>query len=155
MATDEATKKTATKATKKAPAKKTAKKSTAEKSTADEAPAKKSAKKAPARKAAKKAPAKSSAPRASAPRRRSGMTIAAEAAQQLVELTGREVEGITALERTDDGWVVEVDVLEVRRIPDTTDVLATYELTLDEDGEIDGYRRLRRYVRGTPEDGRS
>ena len=76
-------------------------------------------------------------------------------AQQLVELTGREVEGVTALERTDDGWMVEVDVLEVRRIPDTTDVLATYELTLDEDGEIDGYRRLRRYVRGTPEDGRS
>ncbi|RYU10670.1 gas vesicle protein [Nocardioides iriomotensis] len=151
MATDEATKKTATKATKKAPAKK----STAKKSTAEEAPAKKSAKKAPAKKAAKKAPAKSSAPRASAPRRRSGMTIAAEAAQRLVELTGRDVEGITALERTDDGWVVEVDVLEVRRIPDTTDVLATYELTLDEDGEIDGYRRLRRYVRGTPEDGRS
>jgi hypothetical protein len=147
MATDEAAKKTA----KKAPAKKTAKKSTAK-----ETPAKKTTtKKAPAKKAAKKAPATSSAPRASAPRRRSGMTIAAEAAQQLVELTGRDVEGVTAMERTDDGWLVEVEVLEVRRIPDTTDVLGTYELTLDEDGEIDGYRRLRRYVRGTPEDGRS
>ena len=146
MATDEAAKKTA----KKAPAKKTAKKSTAK-----ETSAKKTTKKAPAKKAAKKAPAKSSAPRASAPRRRSGMTIAAEAAQQLVELTGRDVEGVTAMERTDDGWLVEVEVLEVRRIPDTTDVLGTYELTLDEDGEIDGYRRLRRYVRGTPEEGRS
>jgi hypothetical protein len=146
MATDEAAEKTA----KKAPARKTTKKSTAK-----ETPAKKTAKKAPAKKAARKAPAKSSAPRASAPRRRSGMTIAAEAAQQLVELTGRDVEGVTALERTDDGWLVEVEVLEVRRIPDTTDVLGTYELTLDEDGEIDGYRRLRRYVRGTPEDGRS
>ena len=146
MATDEAAKTTA----KKAPAKKTAKKSTAK-----ETPAKKTTKKAPAKKAAKKAPAKSSAPRASAPRRRSGMTIAAEAAQQLVELTGRDVEGVTAMERTDDGWLVEVEVLEVRRIPDTTDVLGTYELTLDEDGEIDGYRRLRRYVRGTPEEGRS
>jgi hypothetical protein len=147
MATDEPAKKTA----KKAPAKKTAKKSTAK-----ETPAKKTTtKKAPAKKAAKKAPATSSAPRASAPRRRSGMTIAAEAAQQLVELTGRDVEGVTAMERTDDGWLVEVEVLEVRRIPDTTDVLGTYELTLDEDGEIDGYRRLRRYVRGTPEEGRS
>jgi len=147
MATDEAAKTPA----KKAPAKKTAKKSTAK-----ETPAKKTTtKKAPAKKAAKKAPAKSSAPRTSAPRRRSGMTIAAEAAQQLVELTGRDVEGVTAMERTDDGWLVEVEVLEVRRIPDTTDVLGTYELTLDEDGEIDGYRRLRRYVRGTPEEGRS
>jgi hypothetical protein len=150
MANDEATTKTATKATKKA-----AKKSTAKETPAKKTPAKKAAKKTPAKRAARKAPTTSSAPRASAPRRRSGMTIAAEAAQQLVELTGRDVEGVTALERTDDGWLVEVDVLEVRRIPDTTDVLATYELTLDEDGEIDGYRRLRRYVRGTPEDGRS
>src|SRR5688500_8523046 len=108
MATDEAAKTPA----KKAPAKKTAKKSTAK-----ETPAKKTTtKKAPAKKAAKKAPAKSSAPRTSAPRRRSGMTIAAEAAQQLVELTGRDVEGVTAMERTDDGWLVEVEVLEVRRI---------------------------------------
>jgi hypothetical protein len=152
MATDEATKKTA----KKAPAKKSPAKKTTRKSTAKETPAKKTTtKKAPAKKAARKTPEKGSAPRASAPRRRSGMTIAAEAAQQLVELTGRDVEGVTALERTDDGWLVEVEVLEVRRIPDTTDVLGTYELTLDEDGEIDGYRRLRRYVRGTPEEGRS
>jgi hypothetical protein len=152
MATDEAAKQTA----KKAPAKKTAKKSTVKETPAKKTATKKApAKKAPAKKAARKAPEKSSAPRASAPRRRSGMTIAAEAAQQLVELTGRDVEGVTALERTDDGWLVEVEVLEVRRIPDTTDVLGTYELTLDEDGEIDGYRRLRRYVRGTPEEGRS
>jgi hypothetical protein len=152
MATDEATKKTA----KKAPAKKSPAKKTTRKSTAKETPAKKTTtKKAPAKKAARKTHEKGSAPRASAPRRRSGMTIAAEAAQQLVELTGRDVEGVTALERTDDGWLVEVEVLEVRRIPDTTDVLGTYELTLDEDGEIDGYRRLRRYVRGTPEEGRS
>jgi hypothetical protein len=152
MATDEAAKQTA----KKAPAKKTAKKSTVKETPAKKTATKKApAKKAPAKKAARKAPEKNSAPRASAPRRRSGMTIAAEAAQQLVELTGRDVEGVTALERTDDGWLVEVEVLEVRRIPDTTDVLGTYELTLDEDGEIDGYRRLRRYVRGTPEEGRS
>ena len=105
MATDEAAEKTA----KKAPARKTAKKSTAK-----ETPAKKTTKKAPAKKAAKKAPAKSSAPRASAPRRRSGMTIAAEAAQQLVELTGRDVEGVTALERTDDGWLVEVDAVAAK-----------------------------------------
>jgi hypothetical protein len=78
------------------------------------------------------------------------MVIAREAAEQLGQLTGRDVEGVTALERTEDGWRVEVEVLEVRRIPETTDVLATYELTLDDDGDIEGYRRLRRYVRGTP-----
>jgi hypothetical protein len=100
--------------------------------------------------AAKKSPAKRSAPRASAPKRASGVSVAAGAARQLLELTGRQAEGVTGLERTDEGWRVEVEVVEVRRIPDTTDVLALYEVTLDEDGELEGYRRLRRYGRGTP-----
>jgi hypothetical protein len=121
----------------------TAKKSTTKKSgTATSA-----AKKAPAKKSAAR---RTSAPRASAPKRKSGVAVAAGAAQQLLELTGRQAEGVTGLERTDDGWRVEVEVVEVRRIPDTTDVLALYEVTLDEDGELEGYRRLRRYGRGTP-----
>jgi hypothetical protein len=80
------------------------------------------------------------------------MAAAREAAQQLLALTGRDVEGVTGLERTDDGWRVEVEVVEVRRIPDTTDMLALYELTVDEDGELEGYRRLRRYTRGSAGD---
>jgi hypothetical protein len=70
------------------------------------------------------------------------------AAQELAELTGKGVEGVTGLERTDDGWTVEVEVVEVRRIPDTTDVLALYEVTADARGALLGYRRLRRYARG-------
>jgi hypothetical protein len=136
-------------ATRKTAAKKSTAKKSASNDTGDTAEKKSPAKKAPARKSAAKK--SSSAPRTEAsPRKRRGPEIAAEAARQLVELTGRDVEGVTSLERTDDGWRVEVEVLEVRRIPDTTDVLATYELTLDEDGEIEGYRRLHRYVRGTP-----
>jgi hypothetical protein len=123
------------------------KSSDATEATATKSPAKKS----PAKKsAAKKSPAKRSAPRASAPKRASGVSVAAGAARQLLELTGRQAEGVTGLERTDEGWRVEVEVVEVRRIPDTTDVLALYEVTLDEDGELEGYRRLRRYGRGTP-----
>jgi hypothetical protein len=90
------------------------------------------------------------APRAAAGKKMTAPKVAALAAQQLLQLTGREVEGVTGLERTDDGWLVEVEVVEVRRIPDTTDVLALYELTVDEDGDLEGYRRLQRYVRGAP-----
>ncbi len=83
--------------------------------------------------------------------RRLGSVEAAQAAQrQLAELTGREPEGIVGLERDDDGWTVEVEVLELERIPRTTDVLATYEVTLDQRGELTGYRRSGRYVRGAP-----
>jgi hypothetical protein len=67
---------------------------------------------------------------------------------QLSELTGKEVEGVTGLDRTDDGWTVHLDVLELRRIPATTDVLASYEVDLDSQGELEGYRRAQRYVRG-------
>ena len=106
-----------------------------------------------ASRATKSAPSRSSrasAPRAAAQKRPKGSAIAGHATRQLEELTGRSVEGVTALSRTDDGWSVEVEVLEVRRIPETTDVLALYEVTVDEDGDVEGYRRLRRYVRGTP-----
>ncbi len=91
-----------------------------------------------------------SAPRTSAPKRASGPQVAAGAARQLLELTGREAEGVTGLQRSDDGWTVQVEVVEVRRIPDTTDVLALYEVEVDTDGDLQSYRRLRRYVRGTP-----
>ena len=112
------------------------------------------AKKSSAKKtSAKKAPAprkRASAPRAEADRPPNPGRIAAEAARQLVELTGKEAEGVVGLDRSDDGWKVEVEVLEVRRIPNTTDVLAMYEVEVDGKGSLQGYRRVRRYVRGVP-----
>ncbi len=96
---------------------------------------------------------RSSAPRAAAPKKKTGMAIAAEAARQLLEMTGRDAEGVIGLEKTDDGWRIEVEVLEVRRIPETTDVLALYELTVDSDGDLEGYRRMRRYTRGSAGEG--
>ena len=120
-------------------------------SSEDSATKKTAAKKSPAKKAAKKTTEKrASAPRATAAKRATASQVAARAAQQLLELTGKGVEGVTGLERTDDGWKVHVEVVEVRRIPDTTDVLALYEVQVDEDGDLIGYRRLRRYARGVP-----
>ena len=109
------------------------------------------AKKSPAKKTARKTTEKrASPPRAAAAKRATASQVAVQAAQQLLELTGKGVEGVTGLERTDDGWKVHVEVVEVRRIPDTTDVLALYEVQVDEDGDLMGYRRLRRYARGVP-----
>jgi hypothetical protein len=82
----------------------------------------------------------------------SPVKVASKAAEQLVELLGREPEGVTGLEKTDDGWAVQVEVLELRRVPATTDVLATYEVNTDRRGALTGYRRLRRYARGASDD---
>ncbi|WP_406385009.1 gas vesicle protein GvpO [Streptomyces sp. NBC_01618] len=42
----------------------------------------------------------------------------------------------------EDGWCVVV--LESPRIPDTTSLVASYEVQLDRDGELMGCRRVRR-----------
>jgi hypothetical protein len=71
------------------------------------------------------------------------------AADTLSELIRHRLEGVSAVRRTDDdGWLVNVDVLEVARIPDTTSLLATYEVELDVAGDLLQYRRVARYRRG-------
>ncbi|WP_407561785.1 gas vesicle protein GvpO [Streptomyces sp. 184] len=72
--------------------------------------------------------------------------------EQFGELTGLTAEGVSSLARNgDDGWTLHVEVLEVPRVPDTTSLLATYEVDADPDGQLTGYRRLRRYERGRPD----
>jgi Gas vesicle synthesis protein GvpO len=68
--------------------------------------------------------------------------------QELPALLGRPIEAVLGLERDEDsGWRVTVQVVELSRIPPTTDVLGSYAVTLDRRGELVGYRRNRRYHR--------
>jgi hypothetical protein len=68
--------------------------------------------------------------------------------RELPELLGREIESVLGFERDEDsGWRVTVQVVELTRIPQTTDVLAAYEATLDQKGQLTGYHRIRRYHR--------
>ena len=83
--------------------------------------------------------------------RDAGLT-AAQAAQaalrQIADLTGKQVEGIIGVGPAEEGWVVGIEVVEDRRIPSSSDILATYEAGLDMDGELLSYRRIGRYPRG-------
>jgi hypothetical protein len=84
---------------------------------------------------------------------RSGADITAAGAartglHQIAELTGRQPERVTAVEPTQDGWVVGVEVVEDQRIPSSSDILAIYETEFDLSGELLSYRRVRRYGRG-------
>ena len=77
---------------------------------------------------------------------------AAEAARaalrQIAQLTDKQPEGITEVQRTEDGWTVGIELVEDQRIPSSADILATYETIIDADGEMQSYRRVRRYARG-------
>jgi hypothetical protein len=82
----------------------------------------------------------------------SGREVIERVRQELPQLLGRPIEGVLGLERSDDGWKVTVQVVELARIPNSTDVLGSYEVTLDGDGELTGYRRHRRFHRGQPDE---
>jgi hypothetical protein len=74
-------------------------------------------------------------------------SVVARAREQLRDLQGREAESVTAIERIDGGWRVTCEVVEVERIPNSTDVLATYVVELDDDCELLQFERVRRYYR--------
>ena len=150
--------------------KSSAKKSNAKKSSAKKSSAKKSnAKKSNAKKSsAKKSSAKKSSAKksnaderredrgrsseeeqqiATPPRKLSGTDLARRGKKVFLELTGKKPETVSGLTRYGDGWRLSLEVVELRRIPESTDVLATYELDLTEDGELASYRRTERYIR--------
>jgi Gas vesicle synthesis protein GvpO len=75
-------------------------------------------------------------------------SVIGRALPQLEQLTGRKPEGVLGLRRDGEGWLVTVEVVELPRVPSSTDVLATYDVVLDDDGEVREYRRTGRYIRG-------
>ena len=75
------------------------------------------------------------------------------AKETVQELTGHRAEAVSAFQWDGDEWLVSVDVCELERVPNTTDVMATYVVELGEDGGILGYRRAQRYIRGHAQGG--
>jgi hypothetical protein len=78
----------------------------------------------------------------------SATPAARRAAEAAAGLTGHDVETVISIERSDGGWKIGVEVVATRRIPDSADVLASYEVRLDSDGGLVSYRRTHRYTRG-------
>ena len=77
-----------------------------------------------------------------------------EARRQLGEMIGRPVESVFGMERDDDdNWRMSIEVVELARIPNSTDVLGSYDVTLDGDGDVVSYRRTRRYARSQADEG--
>ncbi|MFJ4932631.1 gas vesicle protein [Streptomyces pseudovenezuelae] len=81
-------------------------------------------------------------------RRPKPMEVLREARTQLAELTGMTAENVSSFEQTEDGWALEIEVLELSRVPDTMSLMASYQVELDPEGQLTGYRRVRRYERG-------
>lgn len=85
--------------------------------------------------------------RAASRSRLSGAQAVRVAKEYLVELTGREPEAVSGLERKADGWSITLEVVEMERVPQTTDVMGSFRVQLDGEGELAGCTRVRRYYR--------
>ncbi|RKN40907.1 gas vesicle protein [Streptomyces hoynatensis] len=83
---------------------------------------------------------------------RGAYDAAKRASRRLEKLTGHAADGVSGVRHEGDAWQVCVDVLEVPRIPDTTSLMATYEVELDENGRLRQYHRVRRYWRCATDD---
>jgi hypothetical protein len=84
---------------------------------------------------------------ASEPQTMNTPEIVLRAKQQLTMLTGLKADTVSSINHDDRGWHVTVDLIELKRIPESSDVLGTYTVLLDEQGNLVSYERIRRYVR--------
>lgn len=80
--------------------------------------------------------------------RKDPVELAGTAVRTLAQLTGHAPETVLGLRRGEEGWQVMVEVLEMQRVPSSTDLLGCYVVDLDQEGEVVGYERRRRYQRG-------
>jgi hypothetical protein len=64
------------------------------------------------------------------------------AREQLAELTGLKVGSTVSVKKDKSGWCVQVEVVEKKSLPDSQDILATYELALDEAGNLLNFARM-------------
>lgn len=87
---------------------------------------------------------------ASAGGRVSAVQAVKKAVEQFSDLTGRAPESVVGTRWDEDHWALRLEVVESRRIPDTADLLAEYDVELDAQGELLSYSRRDRYVRGRP-----
>jgi len=75
----------------------------------------------------------------------------AKSMQELIEKVREELSKITGLElsttlgavKEEKGWKVTLEMVEKHSIPDQMDILAVYEVFLDDDGNVFEFKRAR------------
>ena len=70
---------------------------------------------------------------------------------ELEALTGLKAETVSSVQKQGDHWDVTVDMIEMHVTPNSRDVLAIYDVQIDPEGMVLGYRRMGRYVRSQVE----
>ncbi len=74
--------------------------------------------------------------------------IASQAKKELKELTNLEPSTIMGATREGDEWMVTMEMIEKKSIPDAMDILGIYEVRLNDKGQILNFTRISLRKRG-------
>jgi len=78
--------------------------------------------------------------------------IVKKAQDEFASLSKLPVNAVIGLAKGEEGWVVSLEALERKAIPDTMDVLGLYEVRLDGEGNLLGFERKKLRKRGETEE---
>lgn len=70
------------------------------------------------------------------------LDLVRKAREHLAELTGLKLGSTVSVRKGESGWCVRVEVVEKNSIPDGQDILATYELATDGEGNVQDFMRV-------------
>jgi len=78
------------------------------------------------------------------------INLAERAKEQLAKVTGFSPMAAVGGFKDEDGWHITVDAVEMTRIPNSTDIIGTYMVTLDLEGNMVKFEKKRARLRGEP-----
>lgn len=64
------------------------------------------------------------------------------AREDLSSLTGLELGSTLSVTKDEQGWKVQVEMVEKKSLPDGMDILATYEALMDGEGDMIEFKRM-------------
>ena len=65
------------------------------------------------------------------------------AREELSKVTGLELSTTLGASKDERGWRISMEMIEKHSIPDQMDILATYEVIMDDDGKMVEFNRIK------------
>jgi len=69
--------------------------------------------------------------------------IIEKAREEISKITGLELSTTTGAVKEEQGWKVTIELIEKHSLPDQMDILACYDVILDDDGNVIKFNRSR------------
>jgi hypothetical protein len=80
--------------------------------------------------------------------------VVERARSHVANVVGKDPESVSGISHANGSWSVIIEVVEVHRVPESTDVLGSYEVVLDEGGDLVRIEPRGRYRRSQVEEER-